>query len=266
MVQIERKSGRKSYKSWEFTSSDDFDRFSEYCVEQTGGKKPEYSNQDIQSILNAIAAYFDEVFNELLNANKSASAFPRWLRNQMDGGKKLEHSSVLTMEDILFLNNELPIDWQSEWRLLFSTNIHGESFARVLGQIVNQGPTLLVIKDTNNHIFGGFAPASWSLNPKFVGDSSSFLFTLKPELHVFPASNFNENYQYLNQGQQTLPNGLGKTKINIFLKVISFFFQVWAVAWNISDYGLMQNLGKVLAMIPVRHSGNLKDFPKKRFV
>lgn len=81
---------------------------------------------------------------------------------------------------------------------------------RLSGQIVNQGPTLLIIRDKDEHMFGGFAPATWTLNPNFVGDASSFLFSLWPHMDIYPASNFNENFQYLNQGQQTLPNGLGR--------------------------------------------------------
>lgn len=101
LARIEQKKGRKSFKSWDCNSSPDFDRFSEYCVGLAGGKKPEYSNQDIRSMLSAIARFFDEVFNDLLNvgANNSSSPFPHWVRNRMDGGKKLEQSSLLKLEE-----------------------------------------------------------------------------------------------------------------------------------------------------------------------
>jgi len=69
---------------------------------------------------------------------------------------------------------------------------------------------VLVIEDKDSHIFGGFAPESWMLSPKYLGNASSFLFSLQPEMSIFPTSGFNDNYQYLNQGQQTLPNGLGE--------------------------------------------------------
>lgn len=93
--------------------------------------------------------------------------------------------------------------------------------------IVNEGPTIIVIKDKEGYIFGGFAPFSWTFGPSFFGDSRSFLFTLHPKMNLFVATNFNKNYQYLNVGQQTMPNGLG---IKIFLSkkvivklYISFF-------------------------------------------
>ena len=40
------------------------------------------------------------------------------------------------------------------------------------------------------------------------GSSSCFLFTLKPDLGVYTATGYNQNFMYLNQGVQTLPNGL----------------------------------------------------------
>ena len=66
-----------------------------------------------------------------------------------------------------------------------------------------------MIKDKEGHVFGGFAPFSWVLGPNFFGDSRSYLFTLYPKMNMFPSTNFNSNYQYVNINQQTMPNGLG---------------------------------------------------------
>lgn len=78
----------------------------------------------------------------------------------------------------------------------------------ILGRIVNQGPSVLIVEDSSGYIFGGFAPANWELCPKFYGDNSSFLFTLAPRMRVFPSTGYNQHFQYLNLHQQTLPNGL----------------------------------------------------------
>lgn len=77
-----------------------------------------------------------------------------------------------------------------------------------LGRIVNQGPSVLIVEDSAGYVFGGFAPGNWELNPKFYGDNGSFLFTLVPRMRVFPSTGYNQNFQYLNLHQQTLPNGL----------------------------------------------------------
>lgn len=70
---------------------------------------------------------------------------------------------------MLFINSNLPMEFRIKWRFLFSSQIHGESFSTLLGRIIDQGPSVLIIEDTNGYIFGGFASASWSLSPNFVG-------------------------------------------------------------------------------------------------
>lgn len=47
--------------------------------------------------------------------------------------------------------------------------------------------------------------SSYFLHP---GDGRCFLFSLKPKLALYLASGANDNFQYLNVGVETLPNGL----------------------------------------------------------
>lgn len=118
-----------------------------------------------------------------------------------------DYPCFIDISQILFINSQLPNELQSKWRFLFSSQIHGESFSTLLGRIMDQGPTVLIVEDTNGHIFGGFATDSWSLSANFVGNEDSFLFTLRPRMRAFPATNYNDHYQYLNLHQQTMPNG-----------------------------------------------------------
>lgn len=118
-------------------------------------------------------------------------------------------SSILDIYDIMFLNDSLPHDLQSEWSLLFSTRIHGLSFTSMLGKIMSKGPTLLIIEDTKGHVFGGFASDSWRLGPKFLGNGKCFLFKLHPFMAAYTATGYNDHHMYLNHQQQTMPNGLG---------------------------------------------------------
>nr|CAI5860403.1 unnamed protein product [Callosobruchus analis] len=118
------------------------------------------------------------------------------------------YPSILDFNQITYINAHLPQQYQIEWRFLFSSEIHGESFSTLIGRIVNQGPSVIVLEDSHGYIFGGFAPANWELTPKFYGDDSSFLFTLVPKMRVFPSTGYNQHFQYLNLHQQTLPNGL----------------------------------------------------------
>ena len=53
-----------------------------------------------------------------------------------------------------------------------STILHSNSWRELqcfIHQITNQGPMIIVARDTGGHIFGGFASVSWSIKSHFVG-------------------------------------------------------------------------------------------------
>ncbi|KAG7523150.1 hypothetical protein JOB18_040457 [Solea senegalensis] len=116
---------------------------------------------------------------------------------------------LLDVPTLMFLALQLPDRYSAPWRLVFSTQLHGESFTRMVSGLTRHGPTLLLIKDSVGHVFGGFASHGWEVKPQFQGDSRCFLFTVFPKLRVFTATGYNEHFMYLNQHQQTMPNGLG---------------------------------------------------------
>lgn len=118
-------------------------------------------------------------------------------------------STLLDFPTVLLLNSSIAPILRKEWRLLFSSRQHGESFHMMTQNITHQGPSLVIVRDSYGHVFGGFASQSWSFNAQFTGDSSCMLFSLSPVLELYRATGYNDNYMYLNQGQETLPNGLG---------------------------------------------------------
>ncbi|KAJ1650821.1 hypothetical protein IWQ61_008468 [Dispira simplex] len=119
-------------------------------------------------------------------------------------------SALLTIGDRWVLNDALPTDCRQQWELVFASDLDGKSWNTFLHRLQRSGATLVVVSEKGtDHIFGGFASADWNPQPQFYGDSTNFLFTIRPELRTYPTSGFNKHYQYLNQGTQTLPNGLG---------------------------------------------------------
>ncbi|NWR72333.1 TLDC1 protein, partial [Centropus unirufus] len=117
--------------------------------------------------------------------------------------------SLFDIPSIMYINSHLPPELQHKWQLLFSSRIHGESFSQLSVHIVNKGPCIVILKDVDGYIFGGFASQSWEVKPQFQGDSRCFLFSVSPSLAVYTYTGYNDHYMYLNQGQQTMPNGLG---------------------------------------------------------
>ncbi|KAF9145860.1 hypothetical protein BGX30_006343 [Mortierella sp. GBA39] len=95
-------------------------------------------------------------------------------------------------------------------KLLFSSKTSGASFSTLLQKITYQGPTLIVMKDEDGYIFGAYADQDWEQGPKFYGTDRSFLFTIRPTFRIYrPSQGINSNFQYLDSGTKTLPNGIG---------------------------------------------------------
>ncbi|XP_055592677.1 MTOR-associated protein MEAK7 [Uranotaenia lowii] len=120
-----------------------------------------------------------------------------------------DYPAFTDLSQMLFVNANLPAMLQNKWRFLFSSQIHGESFSTLLGRIIDQGPTVVIVEDSNGFIFGGYATDAWALSPNFCGNDNSFLFTLRPKMRCFPSTGYNNHYQYMNLHQQTMPNGMG---------------------------------------------------------
>uniref|UniRef100_A0A8C5QP75 MTOR-associated protein MEAK7 n=1 Tax=Leptobrachium leishanense TaxID=445787 RepID=A0A8C5QP75_9ANUR len=148
-----------------------------------------------------------------LSALKNHTDIQRDLGNLIPKCKGTKNNSafvsLLDLPSVIYLNSHLPYEVQHRWRLLFSTRLHGESFSKLCGCIVDQGPCLLVLKDSDGFIFGGFASQEWEVKPQYRGDTRCFLFTASPKLNVYTCTGYNDHYMYLNHGQQTMPNGLG---------------------------------------------------------
>ncbi|KAF8984956.1 hypothetical protein BGZ46_006443 [Entomortierella lignicola] len=94
-------------------------------------------------------------------------------------------------------------------RLLFSSKTSGASFSTLIQKITFQGPTLIVMKDEDGYIFGAYADQDWEQKPKFYGSDRSFLFSIQPKFRIYRPSRVNNNFQYLDYGTKTLPNGIG---------------------------------------------------------
>ncbi|XP_036131413.1 MTOR-associated protein MEAK7 isoform X2 [Molossus molossus] len=120
-----------------------------------------------------------------------------------------EFDSVLDILSVIYINSHLPREQQPCWHLLFSSELHGHSFSQLCGRIPRRGPCVLLLEDHDGHVFGGFASCSWEIKPQFQGDNRCFLFSISPSMAVYTCTGYNDHYMYLNQGQQTIPNGLG---------------------------------------------------------
>ncbi|ORY23861.1 TLD-domain-containing protein [Neocallimastix californiae] len=119
-------------------------------------------------------------------------------------------SRLLKPEDLFVIDLSIPSFHISEvWSQIYDDSTSGHNWTVFSNCIEDQGSTILVVRDKNNNIFGGFASNEWEHSPKFYGDNRSFLFTLRPEINIYKATDINDHYQYFNDKSQSFPNGLG---------------------------------------------------------
>uniref|UniRef100_A0A8R1UPB3 MTOR-associated protein MEAK7 n=1 Tax=Pristionchus pacificus TaxID=54126 RepID=A0A8R1UPB3_PRIPA len=119
------------------------------------------------------------------------------------------NTTLLTPVAQLAIRSHIPVEFRDKWQLLFSSNQHGSSFSQMAQRVDGQGPCLLIIRSTKGHVFGLFASHGFVSGPTYTGDSLSFLFSLSPSIGIHEATGFCKKYCYLNQQQETLPNGMG---------------------------------------------------------
>eukprot|EP00743_Colponemidia_sp_Colp-15_P004659 GILK01005020.1.p1 GENE.GILK01005020.1~~GILK01005020.1.p1 ORF type:complete len:474 (+),score=67.66 GILK01005020.1:84-1505(+) len=122
-----------------------------------------------------------------------------------------DRSYILKQADLYALAMVEP-KLQTSWTRLYSSSSDGLSFQRLSSAVVGyKGCTLLVIRDSNRHIFGVFAAESWQ-DTGFGGSSASFLFAVSPNYQILRSlpSVSNNHFTYLNvKGLGGKPAGIG---------------------------------------------------------
>ncbi|KAE8892781.1 hypothetical protein PF005_g3817 [Phytophthora fragariae] len=92
--------------------------------------------------------------------------------------KLMDTSSILTLEHIAYIDHALPITSQlCRWFRIYSIEANGSSLETLLILAQKQSPTLLVVKDADGNVFGGFASDEWHRAFHYYGTGESFLFS-----------------------------------------------------------------------------------------
>ncbi|KAK8957430.1 hypothetical protein KSP39_PZI001580 [Platanthera zijinensis] len=99
-----------------------------------------------------------------------------------------------------------------QWKLVYHSSVNGLSFSTFMGNISSvEGPTILVIKDIDGYIYGGYASLPWERHNDFYGDMKTFLFQLYPQASIYRPAGLNNNLQWcaVNFSSEGIPNGIG---------------------------------------------------------
>ena len=100
----------------------------------------------------------------------------------LDARGNITQSLTLTPFVLKQLSAALPSRFAyADWRLLYSTAVHGISLNTFYSRAAGCGCCLLAIKDTNNNVFGAFC-SEWRepfTPPSFYGGGETFLFSIE---------------------------------------------------------------------------------------
>jgi len=105
------------------------------------------------------------------------------------------------------------------WRLLYRLSEDGVSMNTFAARLCNQETTLVIIKDSNSHIFGGFCTEEWLFSSSFYGTGDNFVFTFRKgdRCEMWPASGDNFMYQYCDQSGFGMGGGMNEGRFAMFL-------------------------------------------------
>jgi hypothetical protein len=75
------------------------------------------------------------------------------------------------------------------WRLIYKASRDGFDGNAFHTRCNNQGPTMTIIRSTNNYLFGGYTAVAWTSDGNYKNDTTAFLFTLTNP-HNIPSTKY----------------------------------------------------------------------------
>jgi len=89
-------------------------------------------------------------------------------------------SDLLNEELVRCITTALPNRFRmSTWDLLYSTDKHGFSLQSLYRKAAGISPTVLLIKDGADFIFGAYCSEAWKMGSRFYGTGETFVFQLE---------------------------------------------------------------------------------------
>ncbi|XP_076901239.1 uncharacterized protein LOC143555601 isoform X2 [Bidens hawaiensis] len=178
-----------------------------FTKDSEGNSEKSMSFEDFRSWLHLVPSA-RKFLTSLLKPSSSNSQVPNLTHQE-----HIDYNMLLLKEEYAWLiGGALSHQELSEWKLLYHSSLNGLSFNTFLGNISNaEGPTVLIIKDKEGYIYGGYASQPWERHADFYGDMKSFLFQLYPKASIYRPTGANNNIQWcaVNFSSDSIPNGIG---------------------------------------------------------
>ncbi|CAF2721880.1 unnamed protein product [Rotaria sp. Silwood2] len=133
--------------------------------------------------------------------------------------KLLQPSTVIDEEKSKHILHELPPRVHGLcWRIVFSTETHGFSLNQLYRRsmtVDQDSPSLLIVKDIEQNIFGAYVSQQLMVSEGFYGTGETFLFTFHPQFRAF---HWTGNNQFFIKGDvKALGIGSGEGTYGLWL-------------------------------------------------
>ncbi len=190
------------------------DDFQAECTEYLSQAKirdEEISTANDHAItLNEKAEQSQFILNSFLfdGCSPRFNANPNKLDMSIIGTLELEaiKSSILSPEQMLQLMILCEFPLNLKWKLLYRASEHGFGVDEFHSKCDGNVNSLVIIKSTNNNVFGGFTAKDWSGN-QFKADSNAFIFSFinkynrplmmkcqRPENSIYSSANYGPTF------------------------------------------------------------------------
>ncbi|KAJ8906107.1 hypothetical protein NDN08_002606 [Rhodosorus marinus] len=119
-----------------------------------------------------------------------------------------EDSKLLDIEKMLMIYDQVPPRYRnSDLSLVYSTMRDGISLQTFYSRCEKRSPTFVLIKATNDAVFGGFASAPWKVEKSYYGTGECFVFSVIPKFEVFRWTRSNSYFQLSNDVHLAMGGG-----------------------------------------------------------
>eukprot|EP00128_Syssomonas_multiformis_P014412 Colp12_sorted_trinity150504_noHs@27670 len=108
----------------------------------------------------------------------------------------LAPSQMIDNDEVAELSRYLPRRLsRANWFPIYSTYNDGISLKTFFRKFLpHEGGSVILFKDYDGHVFGGYAPEPWRMSEKCFGNGQSFVFTVRPKLGVYKWTGRNDYF------------------------------------------------------------------------
>ena len=140
------------------------------------------------------------------NNNYNTLEYPYFrIQNAVQYLPKLDiPSDILSTNQLKELHSRLPSYHQySNLYRIFTISVDGSLLKTLYDKCEGQNNSVLVVKDDEGNIFGGYASEEYKPNSKFCGTGECFLFTFYKgnKIHIYCSTGINDHYMYCDDEQ-----------------------------------------------------------------